>query len=238
MDFVQAQFSLKYEPNIKIRRAANDIEDFLQHYYGTPQMMPIPDEIAPEAPRISLYSKNGHSQISFSQISVDFVVKFDNDYVSDFKKTREYSTKRIQLIIDLLKHIGISEYLFCGISYIVRLDIEGKKPVDFLRHYLGENLPQEELYEASQGMATVLDNQYFINQKIGTYKEFKGMPGAIPDLFNIATSTVISEGVSLVLDVNNRYRWLYDKSKSAMDGCARDADKLYEILADKLNNWR
>ncbi len=29
MKFVQAQFSLKYEPQLKIRRSANDIEDFL-----------------------------------------------------------------------------------------------------------------------------------------------------------------------------------------------------------------
>ena len=52
MKFVQAQFSLKYEPQIKIRRSVNDIEDFLQEHYGTPQTMPLPDEFAPEAPRI------------------------------------------------------------------------------------------------------------------------------------------------------------------------------------------
>ena len=88
--------------------------------------MPIPDEFAPEAPRIVLYSKNGHSQISFSQISVDFIVSFDNDFVSDFNKTREYIQERVSLIIDLLKKIGINEYLFCGITYNARLDIEEK----------------------------------------------------------------------------------------------------------------
>ena len=40
MKFVQAQFSLKYEPRWKIRRDANHIEDLLQEYYGTPQIMP------------------------------------------------------------------------------------------------------------------------------------------------------------------------------------------------------
>ena len=32
MKFVQAQFSLKYDPQVKIRRSANDIEDFLQQH--------------------------------------------------------------------------------------------------------------------------------------------------------------------------------------------------------------
>ena len=67
---VQAQFSLKYEPQIKIRRSANDIEDFLQQYYGTPQTMPLPDEFAPEAPRIVLYSKNGIVKLVFHRFQL------------------------------------------------------------------------------------------------------------------------------------------------------------------------
>mgnify|MGYP004501909223 CR=1 FL=1 len=100
MNFVQAQFSLKYEPQPKIRRYVNDIEDFLEQHYGAPQTMPLPDEIAPEAPRIILYSKNGHSQIVFSQISVDFIVTFDSDFLNDFSKTQVYIQERVALIIE------------------------------------------------------------------------------------------------------------------------------------------
>lgn len=56
MKFVQAQFSLKYEPQIQIRRSANMIEDFLAEHYGPPQTMPIPDDFAAEAPRISSFN--------------------------------------------------------------------------------------------------------------------------------------------------------------------------------------
>lgn len=34
MEYVQAQFSLKFEPQIKIRRSINQIEDFLVENYG------------------------------------------------------------------------------------------------------------------------------------------------------------------------------------------------------------
>lgn len=213
MKFVQAQFALKYEPQIKIRRAANDIEDFLQHYYGPPQTMPLPDEFAPEAPRIILYSKNGHSQISFSQISVDFTVNFDNEFLNDFKKTQEYIRERISLIIELLKIIKIKEYLFCGISYNIRLEIGTQKPIDFIKKYLGGCIPQDGLYEASQNLASVRDDKFFINQQIGTYKEFQGRQGDVPNLFEIGNGTVISEGVSLVLDINNRYQYVYQNKK-------------------------
>jgi len=81
MKFIQAQFSLKYEPQLKIRRFANDIEDCLQQYYGIPQTNTLPDEYDLETPRVMISSKNGHSQISFSPISVDFIANFDNEFM-------------------------------------------------------------------------------------------------------------------------------------------------------------
>ena len=237
MKFVQAQFSLKYDQQIKIRRSANAIEDSLQQHYGTPQTMPIPDEFAPEAPRIVLYSKNGHSQVSFSQISVDFIVNFDNEFVSDFNKTKAYILERVSLIVELLKKIGINEYLFCGITYNARLDIGDKMPIEFITNYLGDDIPQGDLYEASRNIAIVKDNRFFVNQKIGTYKEFQGVPGTIPNLFELGSVRTVSEGVSLALDINNRYDYVYHKKKNQINGCAKDINDLFSILIENIEGW-
>ena len=237
MRFVQAQFSLKYQPQIKIRRSANDIEDFLQQYYGTPQTMPLPDEFAPEAPRIILYSKNGHSQISFSQISVDFIVNFDNDFLNDFKKTQGYIQERISLIIELLKKININEYLFCGITYNAHLDIGTQTSIDHIRGFLGGDIPKIGLYEASQNIVWIENDKFFINQQIGTYKEFQGRPGIVPNLFEIGKGTVISEGVSLALDINTRYQYVYKNKKNSIDDCSKDVDTIFTLLIDKLSRW-
>lgn len=237
MKFVQAQFSLKYDPLIKIRRAANDIEDFLQQHYGTPQMMPLPDEFAPEAPRIVLYSKNGHSQISFSQISVDFIVNFDNEFLNDFKKTQKYIQDRVSLIIELLKKININEYLFCGITYNTRLYIESQRPIDYIRQLLRIDIPPDDLYEVSQNIACIKDEKFFINQQIGTYKEFQGKPGVVPNLFEIDNGTVISEGVSLVLDINNRYQYVYKNKKNSINDCSTDVDTIFKLLINNISRW-
>lgn len=237
MKFVQAQFSLKYEPQLKIRRSANDIEDFLQQHYGTPQTMPLPDEFAPEAPRIILYSKNGHSQISFSQISVDFIVNFDNEFMNDFSKTREYIQERITLIIELLKKININEYLFCGVTYNARLDIGEQRPIDYIKKYLGGDIPHDDLYEASQNIACVKDGKFFVNQQIGTYKEFQGRPGVVPNLFEIGNSAIVSEGISLVLDINNRYRYVYQNKKNSISECLADVDTIFSLLIENISRW-
>ena len=237
MKFIQAQFSLKYEPQIKIRRSVNDIEDFLQQHYGTPQTMPLPDEFAPEAPRIVLYSKNGHSQISFSQISVDFIVNFDDVYLNDFIKTKEYIQERITLIIELLKKININEYLFCGITYNAHLDIGTQTSIDYIRGFLGGDIPKIGLYEASQNIVWIENDKFFINQQIGTYKEFQGRPGIVPNLFEIGKGTVISEGVSLALDINTRYQYVYKNKKNSIDDCSKDVDTIFTLLIDKLSRW-
>lgn len=237
MKFVQAQFSLKYDPQLKIRRLANDIEDFLQQHYGTPQTMPLPDEFAPEAPRIILYSKNGHSQISFSQISVDFIVNFDNEFLNDFTKTREYIQERVALIIELLKKININEYLFCGITYNTRLGIGEQRPIEYIRKYLGGDVPQDGLYEASQNIVCVKDDKFFINQQIGTYKEFQGRPGIVPNLFEIGNSSIVSEGIALVLDINNRYQFVYHNKKNSINECSDDIDTIFSLLIDNISRW-
>lgn len=237
MNFVQAQFSLKYEPQPKIRRSANDIEDFLQQYYGTPQTTPLPDEIAPEAPRIILYSKNGHSQIIFSQISVDFIVAFDNDFLNDFSKTQVYIQERVGLIIELLKKINIKEYLFCGITYNVRLDIGEKRPIEFIRGYLGGDVPQDDLYEASRNIVCVRDDKFFVNQQVGTYKEFQRRPGVDPNLFEIGNSAIVSEGISLALDINNRYQYVYQNKKNSINDCLADVDTIFSLLIENISRW-
>lgn len=241
MKFIQAQFSLKYEPQLKIRRFANDIEDCLQQYYGIPQTNTLPDEYDLETPRVMISSKNGHSQISFSPISVDFIANFDNEFMNDFLKTREYIQERVKLIVELLKKISINEYLFCGITYNIRLDIGEQRPIDYIKKYLGDNIPNENLYEVSQNVACVKDDKFFINQQIGTYKEFQKRLDSVPNvpgLFKIANEEIISEGISLALDINSRYQYVYQDKKNSINDCLMDVDIIFSLLTENIDRWR
>lgn len=240
MKFVQAQFSLKFEPQLKIRRYVNDMEDYLCKYYGIPQTIPLPDDYELDAPRVILYSKNGHSQISFSLISVDFVVNFDDEFMNDFLKTKEYIQERVTLIASLLEKIGIKEYLFCGITYNAHLDIREQRPIDYIKKFLNNSISYEGLYEASQNVACVKDDKFFINQQIGTYKEFQGKldnVSNIPNLFKITNDKMISEGISLSLDINNRYQYVYKNKKNLIDNCLSDVDKIFLLLSENIYRW-
>lgn len=238
MKFVQAQFSLKYEPQLKIRRSANLIEDLLHEYYGVPQVIPIPDDIAAEAPRIVLTSHTGHSQINFSQISVDFTVRFDSDYIGNYESTKSYIQERIQLLKHVLSNIGINEYYFFGLTYNIHLDIGEDAPLEHIRNLLGGNLLEKvNLYEVMQRVASLEENKFFVNQQISTFKEYQSNGMNIPNLIDFSNSKLIEEGVSVSLDVNNRYSFLHKGVNTKMEEFDSDLSKIFELIERNIHEF-
>ncbi len=236
MEFVQALFSLKFEPQVRIRRSLNEIEDCLQEYYGMPQTMPIPDDFAAEAPRIVLNSKYGHSQISFSQISADISVGFDGEYKEDFERTKTYILERLSLIKDLLIKIDINSFFFCGITYNVHLKDKNKNTMDFISDILSIK-DISNIYEASRRIATVVDDRFFVNQQVGTYKEYQSKGTSIPNLMELTSSKLVDEGVNLSIDVNNRYEYLKSAKSVSLDEFDEVINKIYSFIELELKKW-
>lgn len=237
MKFVQAQFSLKYEPRWKIRRDANHIEDLLQEYYGTPQIMPLPDDIAAEAPRIVFASHGGHSQINFSQISADFTVGFDGDFVEHYEHTKSYIQKRVQLLKQVLLNIGIDEYYFFGLTYNIHLDIGRDNPLKYINKLLGDSFTdRSNLYEVMQRITSVEEDKFFINQQISTFKEFQNNGINVPTLMSFLNSKLIQEGVSVSLDVNDRYAFLNNGTNTSMSEFDCELNKIFDLIERTLQH--
>ena len=125
-------------------------------------------------------------------------------------------------------------------SYNSHLDIGEQRPIEYIKKYLGGNIPYEILYEASQNIACVKDDKFFINQQVGTYKEFQSrlytVPN-VPNLFKIANDEIISEGISLSLDINNRYQYIYQNKKNLINDCLNDMDIIFSLLKENICRW-
>lgn len=236
MKYMQAQFSLKYQPQTRIRRGVNQIEDMLCEHYGPAEMTPIPDEIAPEAPRIILRSKNGHSQISFSQISVDLTVDFDDKYWEDFDATRKYIVDRLSILRGLLKKINIEKFCFAGLSYNIHLDIENCSPVQYAADLMSLETDNKNIYDISRRITLVEKDTFFINQQIGTFKEYQGVN--IPDLMNSQNARMTGEGVGLVLDVNDRYAFQRTGELQEIENLDNTIVTIYSLIERVLGEWR
>lgn len=239
MRFLNAQFSLKFEPKIRIRRNVNQIEDALSDYYGVPQILPIPDEFAADAPRIILSSKNGHSQISFSQISADMIANFDGDFIHDFMKTKSYAEERITLLKDLLLSIGIEQYYFCGIAYKFQIDTMGLSSIEYLKNLVKDEVNEgEDICDVAQRISVVFNDKFFVNRQTGLYREYSGNGSSIPDLFVMSNNEIIAEGVSILLDVNDRHRYIQSGGSVSIQFLMHTVSEIYEIIEHQMYRWR
>lgn len=236
MKYMQAQFSLKFQPQARIRRGVNQIEDALNEHYGPAEMTPIPDEIAPEAPRIILRSKHGHSQINFSQISVDLTVNFDDKYWEDFDATQKYIIDRLSIFRELLKKIDIESFCFAGLSYNIHLNTEDRSPVQYAADLLALKTDHKNICEISRRITSIEEDMFFVNQQIGTFKEYQGFN--IPDLMNSQNSRLTAEGVGVVLDVNNRYEFQRTGNSRQIEELDGIITKIYDLIKRALKEWR
>ena len=227
---------MKFQPQTRIRRGVNQIEDALNEHYGPAEMTPIPDEIAPEAPRIILRSKHGHSQISFSQISVDLTIDFDDKYWEDFGATQRYIVDRISILRELLKRINIESFCFAGLSYNIHLDTKNRSPVLYAADLLALETDHKNICEISRRITSIEEDMFFVNQQIGTFKEYQGFN--IPDLMNIQNSRLTAEGVGVVLDVNNRYEFQRTGNLRKIGELDGIVTKIYCLIERALKEWR
>jgi len=68
--YIQNGFNISFSRQPEIRRRANDFEDRLKGLYFQPHIVPVPDDLDPEVPRMLFGSEHGFSQIIVSQISL------------------------------------------------------------------------------------------------------------------------------------------------------------------------
>ena len=119
------------------------------------------------------------------------------------------------------------------------LNTKEKTPVEYMKDLLGDKFTKgQNIYEASQRTAVIEDDCYFVNQQIGTYKEYQGKGNSIPNLLDFKNSKLVSEGVNLVLDVNNRYEYLYSGLSKEFTSFDDIVKKIYEIIESNLSKWR
>src|SRR5215213_5074766 len=100
--YIQNSFSIIFPRVHDIRRRANAFEDLLRGEYGQPQIISVPDEFAPEVPRIIFESEHRYSQIVISQVSIALNVTYSVDYQIDATKRNPYLVERINSLFALL----------------------------------------------------------------------------------------------------------------------------------------
>jgi hypothetical protein len=234
--YVSATFSVKFPKQDSIRRSINDLEDSLNKYYNIPQNLGIPDNIEPRLPRLTFSSINGHSNISFSQISADLKVRYDKNFHQNIDKSFKYLKDRSDLILEALKHISINEFYFAGVSIVVNVEFnenDGNPIIHLLNKYRTLEY-KEDLFDFEIKFAKVKQKSFYVNEKVSNYRTYQ-IEDMSSSLIPINLHKVSEQGISINIDINSRAKYNKEGKSWGEEIIKKDLKIIFGLLKDKIN---
>jgi hypothetical protein len=221
--YIQNSFSITFQRDSQVRRKANKFEDLLHEgfegHYGQPQVIPIPDDLDPEVPRMIFSSRHGFSQIIVSQISMTLNVTYSPDWQMDIAKGKSYLKKRSQALFSLLEALGDIPAFFSGLNTRVRLHT-ARSETDFLKHFrdrIGISYCADPLHDVLYRETTVHREKFFSNISIQNFRSWS-FNQPIQGVPRYSKKAAADRGVEIIGDFNDRYAYNEDDGYFSSSG--------------------
>lgn len=208
--YVQNSFSITFPRRHDIRRTANDFEDFLQTHleghYKQPMVIPVPDEMDPEVPRLMFGSRHGFSQIAVPQIGLTLNATYSPDWQIEISKGRQYLLERVPILFALLGVLDDVEPCFSGLTSRVRLpaNVDDDMILEHLHRYLSEPISTAPIHDVVVKVTTVHSDRFYSNMTIQNYRTWK-VEETTPSLQCLSRRQVSERGIEITGDFNDRY---------------------------------
>jgi hypothetical protein len=208
--YIQNSFSITFNRYSAIRRKANEFEDLLNSrfdgHYSQPQVIPIPDELDPEMPRMIFGSKHGFSQIIISQLNMTLNVTYSPDWQIDIRKGKEYLKERSSALFSLLGLLGDVPVFFSGLSTRVQLPTT-EEEISILLHLkdcYGIPLKDNDLHDIQVRIVNIHNDKFYNNITIQNYRNW-AVTGANLGTPRLARHKASKRGVEIISDFNDRF---------------------------------
>ncbi|MCB0158117.1 MAG: hypothetical protein KDD83_08285 [Caldilineaceae bacterium] len=229
--FLQNSFSITFARISDIRRRANAVEDALHQvlpgHYTIPQVIPVPDELDPEVPRLLFGSTHGYSQILISQISLVLNVQYSPDWQADIARGEAYLRERVPPLFSVLAALHGATPLFAGLTTLARTptrpDVTDAMLLNLLAQRTLHTDAAPDMFDLQVKTTRIVDEHFYSNV---TVKNFRGWPqeqmasGVVP----ISTTAAVERGIELHGDFNDRYRF------NESPDYTTDADSAHTII--------
>jgi hypothetical protein len=203
--YIQNSFNIFFSRQSEIRRRANDFEDKLKGLYFQPHIVPVPDDLDPEVPRMFFGSEDGFSQIIVSQITLLLNVTYSPDWQLDISKGRQYLFERAPILFELLDILKGEKPYFCGLSTRVHLSTkaEDEEIIEHLEKLFLRNSMKSK-YDFQLKTANVLSQRFFSNMTLQNYRLWK-REGLRQGIIRLPQNEASDRGIEISGDFNDRY---------------------------------
>lgn len=210
--YIQNSFNLFFSRQPDIRRRANDFEDKLKGLYFQPHIIPVPDDLDPEVPRMLFGSEHGFSQIVVSQVTLVLNVTYSPDWQIEISKGRQYLFERVPILFELLDILKGEKSYFCGLSTRVHLSTEAKDEeiIEHLNKIFLKKNSIHSMYDLQLKITTILSGRIFSNITIQNYRTWK-IEGSRQEIIRLPKNDASDRGIEIAGDFNDRYAFNENK---------------------------
>ena len=227
--YIQNSFSVSFERCRDVRRRVNAMEDLLQQKYpghfGQPQVIPVPDELDPEVPRVIFGSQHGFSQIIASQISLVLNVAYSPDWQVDISKGRQYLKERVAILYALFEAMRGEKgaAYFCGLTTRVRLQssADDSATVGALISRITKNGEGNATHDINLRRTTVVADRFFSNTTIQNYRSWRTEQD-VSQIPRLQRDAATERGIEIMGDFNDRYAFNEQDGYASTVGVAND----------------
>lgn len=185
---------------------SNALEDLLGNKYLQPHVLPVPDELDPEIPRLVFGSKHGFSRIIVSQVSCKLAVVYSKDWQEEIEKPREYLLERVSLLFEILKVTKIDSAFFCGLNSQINISTD-QNDDHILSHisslYLKDYNPQN-THDLEIKSTAIIDDRFFSNITIKNFRKWT-LAVSSNEVLGLSRDSATERGISIIGDFNDRY---------------------------------
>ena len=210
MNITNSEINIISAKDLDIRLKAFEFEKQLKKVFTLPQIIPIPDDFHPEAPRIIFSTPHGHSTLTISQVNFSLRTRYDGDFTKNLNECVEYLQERINLVFSMLKSSSITLY-YMGLIFNFEIPVTQKRnPVVVLsQKFLNNDLKiTKNLSDVTFKLTTCLDDMFYKNLTFNNYRRYKKkqIPKPSPSYLELE-----EEGIQIQLDVNDRHAFNLNK---------------------------
>ena len=232
----QTNLNLVYPRIMEYRKKFANSEDILQQYFMPSTILPIPEQVQDEVPRIIAQTKNGHSVLNIALSVSSFITNYNGEFVSDWNKCKEYLAQRCSDIYQMIDNMTENNNTFVGLITNVEIDDLDGTGLEILKKSLFgvETEKMGGLYDLSCKLTYVYKNRYYINITLQNLREFSVQQ------YSNGRTCITGERkhtISASIDINDRYAANndvnYKSKKEAFDEILQITSN---IIDNKLEN--
>ncbi len=228
----QTNLNLVYPRVLDYRKKFVLSEEILSEYFMPPTILPVPEQVQDEVPRIIVQTKNGHSVLNIALSVASLTTNYNGDFSREWNLCRSYLNERCASVYEIINKMTDNNNIFVGLITNVELENLDKTGLEILFHSLfnGNEHKLGNPYDLSCKLTYVYKERYYINITLENMREFSVETSC--NGRNYITGEK-RHTISASIDINDRYAANMDQ-KYLSNKCA--FDEILEITSNIINN--